>query len=316
MKALLGRNGTLARGLLALVTAVCASGFAFAAAGDPVAADPVAVVVRVIGSVQVQKGQASAPVPAQVGFRLEVGDQVLIPTGGRAILLLKTGKTVTAQSSFRVQSPTAARPANVFQMTVKTLNEVSTSGGASSQKRAGMVRPVGGTPVGILPRNSVTLHTTRPRFAWFHVPGVTSYEIGIQAEGERMRWYRAGADTTWTAPAGVLQRGVEYSWTVATGRQGRAAGAQQFRVASDEEVARLKASLEPARALGLGPRGDGWFLAALAFRDAGMMYDAVDALARIPEGSLAGGAELAALREELHLAIGREPPLGPDTRVR
>ncbi|HET6762881.1 MAG TPA: hypothetical protein VFH27_04390, partial [Longimicrobiaceae bacterium] len=183
------------------------------------AVDPVAVVVRLVGRVQVQRGAAAAKAAA-VGMPLLPGDQVVVPAGGQAVVLYRTGRTQMLQQSARIAAPTAAQPNGVFRQTVRTLSQVASTDARTQPNRQGMIRPISGAAVPISPRNEIRVRGGRPTFTWFAVPEVRDYEIQLRrvdgTPGPVVR-YPVGADTTWTVPASspALEPGGTYEWSVA-----------------------------------------------------------------------------------------------------
>ncbi len=292
--------------LLALVLLALARPAAASAA-----ADPIAVLVRATSGVQVQRAGAR-PAPAAVGMQLQAGDQVVIPVRGTAVVLHRTGRSQTLTRTTRLAAPTTARRAGVFRQTVRTLAEVAATDARAQPNRQGMIRPIPGTPVPISPRNEIRVASTRPGFTWFRVQGADLYHVqvkraGTTGMGDR---YAAGADTAWTLPrtAAALVSGGSYEWSVeasAGGEEGRAAPPQRFRVATRQENAALAAKLRELRRMGLDPEGDGLFLAAVIYRDAGFFYDAQAALDRLTATGAATGRDFHLLRASVYDALGQ-----------
>lgn len=286
---------------LALVTALEGG-----AAAQAAASEPVALVVQVSGEVQLRRGAAAAA-PARVGMPLLVGDEVIVAQGARAVLLHRSGRTETRTASGRIAAPAAGQPSGMFQQTMRTLAQVATSDARTQPNRQGMIRPIAGGAVAISPRNELRVLATRPGFAWFRVPDAGTYTLQLRRSDGTPQRFALGADTAWTLPDSMpaLERGAEYEWAVAAGENGRISQVQRFRVATDEEALALEGALQLLRDAGLDPEGDGLLLAALAYRDAGFLYEAAHALDR----AAAGGAQLDAafhlLRGEVYDALGR-----------
>jgi len=271
------------------------------------AVDPVAVVVRLVGRVQVQRGAAAAKAAA-VGMPLMPGDQVVVPSGGQAVVLYRTGRTQMLQQSARIAAPTAAQPNGVFRQTVRTLSQVASTDARTQPNRQGMIRPISGAAVPISPRNLVRVRTGRPTFTWFAVPEVRDYEIQLRrvdgTPGPVVR-YPVGADTTWTVPAAspALEAGGTYEWSVAW-PDGRAAVPQRFRVATAAEQAAVARAIDHLWDLGLNPRGDGLMMAAIIYRDAGFTYDARRSLDEVALARLPVGRDYHLLRASVYDALG------------
>jgi hypothetical protein len=290
------------RVLLLAVTA-----FAWAAAPAPAAAavDPVAVMVRVTGRVQVQRGSAAAA-EAKVGMQLLPGDQVVVPAGGQAVVLYRTGRTQTLAQSGRIAAPAAARPNGVFRQTVRTLGQVASTDARTQPNRQGMIRPIAGAAVPISPRNEIRVRGGRPTFTWFAVPEVTDYEIQLRrVDGGPVTRYPVGADTSWMLPASApaLEPGATYEWSVAW-PDGRAAVPQRFRVATAAEEAAVSRSIRGLWDVGLNPRGDGLLMAAVIYRNAGFLYDARRSLDELALTRLPVGRDYHLLRASVYDALG------------
>jgi hypothetical protein len=279
------------------------------AASPARAADPVAVMVRMDGAVRVQRAAAAAAVAGAVGMQLAPGDQVLVPAGGRAVLLYRTGRTETLVRSTRLQPPRGAQRTNVFRQTVRTLGEVAATDARSQPNRQGMIRPIAGASVPISPRNGVVVRDARPRFVWFAVPGAEGYVVQLRkADGQPTRYSVAATDTAWSLPAEApaLEEGAAYEWTVTT-PEGRAAEVQKFRVATPAERVALDRELEAIRAAGLNPAGDGLILTAVAYRNAGMHYDALRSLDALAASGVPLGRDFHLLRAAVYDRLGMLP---------
>jgi len=267
--------------------------------------EPAAVLVKVSGAVEVQK-VTDEKVPGTVGLSLEPGDRVLVPSGGKAVLMYRTGKMETAAAAVTVAEPASGEPAGLYAQTARTITQVATTDAARQPNRQGMIRPVQGTATGIAPRNGIAVDETRPTFTWYGVPGTTAYTIMLRrtdAPGQPVR-FQAGADTVWTYPADAqaLERGGTYSWVVGTDA-GRIGQQMEFRVLDAERYAAIQAAMDAMSASGLDPAEDGLFVAAVVYRDAGLVYDAAAALERLAaEGT--GGRLLHLMRGEALDAIG------------
>ncbi|HET9947582.1 MAG TPA: hypothetical protein VFQ22_01530, partial [Longimicrobiales bacterium] len=87
-------------------------------------ADPVALVVRVQGAVQVARGSAPAA-PARAGDRLYAGDAVMPESGARAILITRAGSQRVVTERVTMAEPTAAAPADLFARAVATLAQAA-----------------------------------------------------------------------------------------------------------------------------------------------------------------------------------------------
>ena len=268
--------------------------------------EPIAVVVRVTGAVQVQMGTAR-PTRATPGLRLRAGDRLTVPAGGQAVLLYRTGRSQTVTRSIQVQAPRGSASGGVFQQTLRTLNEVASTDARALPNRQGMIRPIAGSPVPVFPRNEVPVTETRPGFTWTHVPEATQYVLQVRdlAGGPPVR-FDAGKDTVFGLPleAPELLRGHSYEWSVARTEGGRAAPPQRFRVASQAELDSVRAQLAVLRRAGLDPEGSGSFLAAGVYLRAGFLHEALVALDRLAYAGSGTGRAYHQLRGEVYARMG------------
>jgi hypothetical protein len=285
----------------ALLLGVLATTFAAAAVRD----DPAAVIVQVSGRVEVQRGEQTTP--AAVGTALEAGDRVVVPGGGRAVIMYRTGRFETATATTTVEARQSGEPSGLYRQTLQTMAQVATTDAARQPNRQGMIRPVPGQAAPIAPRNDIVVLDVRPVFTWFAVPDAPSYTIQLQrldvAGARPVRW-ETGADTTWAYPAiePPLVPGAAYRWTVAA--SGRVAEPQSFRVIAAPDFAQLAAAFSALSDAGVDPASDGLFVAALRYRDAGLFYEAERALARIATNGGGGGRAFHLLRGEVYDRIG------------
>lgn len=295
------RNGSLKLGVLLLTVFVSAAFYRWSA-------DPSAVVVQISGGVQVQRSGQAASVPAAVGLSLMPGDRVVIGASGKAVLLYKTGKMQPVTQTTTIADAQRDKPGGLFNQTVNTLTQVATTNARTQPNRQGMIRPVQGEPAPISPRNGVKVGDLHPAFTWFRLPDAKSYIVQIrriEPMPSRPERYEVGNDTTWTYPANAspLLPGALYEWTVASGNGGRPASVQRFRIIGSDDFARIAGTMNELVAAGIDPLGDGVFLTALAYRDAGMMYDARSVLDRMDASGVSGRA-YHLLRGEVLDALG------------
>jgi hypothetical protein len=295
------RNGLIRSGMLLLVV-LSAAAFAH------FSKDPAAVIVQVNGSVQIQRVGQSATAPATVGASLMAGDKVVIATGAKAVLLYKTGKMVPASATLTIEDAQRDQPGGLFKQTVGTLTQVATTNARTQPNRQGMIRPIQGEPTLLAPRNLVKVADLHPTFSWQKLDDASSYTIQIRRlepfAGKPER-FAAGNNTSWTYPADAtpLMPGGIYEWTVAAG-SGRPATVQRFRVIDGADFDRIAETLGMLSAAGIDPLGDGLFLTALAYRDAGLMYEANHMLDRLQADGAPAGREFYLLRGEIFDAIG------------
>src|SRR5688500_1516533 len=92
---------------------------------QPQQSTAVAAGVRVDGAVQVHPRAGVAAVRAAPGMQLQAGARLVVPTGGNALLLYRTGRSQTVTRNTTIQAPSAAPRTGVFQQTVRTLRDIS-----------------------------------------------------------------------------------------------------------------------------------------------------------------------------------------------
>lgn len=267
---------------------------------------PAAVIVKVDGSVQIRPGGGEAG-PASVGTRLSVGDQIVPGAGGRAVVVSRTGATRTVTEAVTIQAPSAGDDGDIFARTVQVLSQAASSDARSQPNRQGMIRPIPGQPTQVGPRNSIAVLEVRPTFQWHEVEGARGYVIQIRREGAPPKRYETGPDTTWTLPdsAEALARGETYLWTIAPTGMGRPAREQVFEVATEDTYEGVTENLESLEAAGLDPAADGLFLAAVVYREAGLFYDAADALEALSDDGTPMSADAYFLLGEVLDRLGR-----------
>lgn len=271
------------------------------------AEDPVAMVVRVTGTVQVHRAAGGAAAPASVGMRLMAGDRLDVDGGAQAVLLYVSGRRETLTQSLTIAAPEQAERAGVFERTVSTLNAVASTDARQHPNRQGMIRPVAGASTLMSPRNDIKVVDLRPTFVWTAVPGATSYTIQLRsADGVTRKRFEVGTDTTWTMPTSAppLAPGERYHWTVAPAGRGRVAEEHAFRTLSTAEYRALEHGMAQLRSAQLDPWSDGLFLAALVFRDEGLFYEADRALRQLETSNAALGQAYYLLRGEVYDALG------------
>ncbi len=270
--------------------------------------DPVALLVKFSGDVSVQLAETEESVAGAIGLALAPGDQVVIGEGAEAMVLYKTGRMVKAASTVTIEAVEAAEASSLFTNTMRTLGQVATTDARTQPNRQGMIRPIAGAPVPIAPRNAIKVLDVRPTFTWFSVEGTEEYMIQLQRQGADspapVRW-RAGSDTTWTLPSTEppLVPGATYVWTVGS-PVGRVAEPKHFTVASAEDVAAVQEAMQGLIGAGIDPSTDGLFLTALAYRDAGLHYEAYGAIRAIEEAGNGSGHAFFMLKGEVLDALG------------
>jgi hypothetical protein len=300
------RNGECVSSVRKVRALALAGLAAVALTGFRVQAEPVAVLAQVEGAVQVRPAAGGGTEAARVGRGLFPGDSVAIGSGGRAVLLYRTGRMQTTTQGVRIAEPREADSGTLYERTVRTIGQVATTDVRNQPNRQGMIRPVPGLPSPIAPRNEIAILDVRPTLTWYATPGATNYMVQLRrtdAAGARAVRFETGTDTTWHYPAGepALEAGGTYEWTVAAG--GRVASPQRFRVAAPAVFAAVAAAVDELRGEGVDPAGDGMFVMAIVYRDAGLFYDADAVLRRLSENG-GGGRFFHMLRGLVFDALG------------
>ena len=267
---------------------------------------PVAVIIQVDGAVQVEQGGSAAD--AAVGARLAEGDRVVPSSGASAVLIQRGGTRIEVEEAYTVQAPASGSGGggDMFSRTVEVLGQVANADTEGLMDRQGMIRPIPGEPVLVAPRNELTVLSPRPTFTWRAVEDATGYTVQLRRPGHRPVRFRELPDTVWTYPSSAppLVPGEEYWWTVAPAGSGRATREQRFSVVGPDGYERVTRDLRMLDEMGLDPSGSGAFLAAVAFRDAGLYYDAAGALAALESGDQTLSPDAYLLKGEVLSALG------------
>jgi hypothetical protein len=282
-------------------------GLLVAALATPLhAQDPVALVVRVQGDVDVRHGGGEVT-PAAVGEQMFVGDDVIPAAGARAILITSAGTQQVVTEETTIAEPRGAGNPDMFTRAMSTLAQAAATD-ASAGGRQGMIRPLTCGIAPVSPRNGLVVSTQMPEFAWSG-PGDGTYDLMLRrVDGGRPHIYEAGSDTAFALPAeDELEPGATYAWTVFVGgrQTGRPCEQQEFRVMSLEEQVELQDYMDDISVFGLDPMGDGLFLTVVAYSDMGLYYDAYEALVTVEERAELS-ADMYLLLGEILTELGRE----------
>ena len=89
--------------------------------------EPVAVVVSLNGKIELQKAGSTTAAAAAVGAALDAGDRLIVPQGGKAVLMYSTGKLETATATVTLAAPARENRGNLYQRTVNTIQQVATT---------------------------------------------------------------------------------------------------------------------------------------------------------------------------------------------
>lgn len=277
-----------------------------AASAVPVRAQqPAALLVQFRGEVKVLRGEGDTQLAPHVGLKLREGDRVRVPRGGRAVLLLRSGRLLTASTPVQVTAEGVADASKLFGETVGALDRAS--GAEPPPEKGGGRRPAPGVVAPRVPAGGVTILEGRPEFVWTSAEGAEGYTVQIRpVDGGEVLRFRTGSDTTWTLPADglPLEPGAEYAWTVVAGRQGRTTAEERFRVVDAGELQDVADFFGRLEAQGVDPRDEGLFLAAVFFNDRNLAYEALRALKALEGSGVPLGPEVRMLEAEAYLKVG------------
>ncbi len=289
------------RKLLFLATVL----FLLGAGGLPIQDAPAAVVVKLDGAVQLQVG-GGGPQAARVGSRLSVGDRIIPASGAQATVVFSSGATRTIDAETTIEAPSGGESGDMFSRTVQVLSQAANSDARNQPNRQGMIRPVPGAPEIIGPRNDIPVRSARPTFTWHPAEGQEAYQIQIRKEGSSPMRYQVGKATSWTLPENeeALDPGETYWWTVGPVGRGRPSREMRFQVLEMEKHDALNEQLGILLDVGLDPEGDGAFMAAVIYREAGLYYDAAMALGFLEDAGQPLGVEALLLKGEVMDALG------------
>jgi hypothetical protein len=146
----------------------------------------------------------------------------------------------------------------------------------------------------------------RPTFTWFSVPGAQGYTIQLRPVGGKPIRFTTGSDTVWTLPAteAPLADSTVYEWSVAALPSGRPAAAQRFQMASGGERAELSRLLHDLGTAGLDLKGSGLLPVALAYGEAGFLYEARQTLDALEASGTPLARSVRLLRADILNQIG------------
>ncbi|MDZ7781053.1 MAG: hypothetical protein U5R14_14120 [Gemmatimonadota bacterium] len=300
-----GGGGHAARRGRILAWVTLAAAFTGAATDTSAQEEAVALVVRVQGAVQVERGDDSGP--AAVGLRLIEGDELRPEDGGRAILVTPSGAQQVVTEATTVRAPAVTEPTDLFTRAVATLAQAA-SVDATLGGRQGMIRPIPGRTSLVAPRNDLLVSSTRPTFRWTATPDAR-YDLMLRrADGGRPEIFEVGTDTVWSLPRELdaLREGDTYAWTVFVGGRdgGRPLPQQEFRVLDAERRGELESRLDAVRALDLDPTAEGLALSAIIYHDFELFYDATAALRELREAGAPLSPNLHRLEGEAWAELG------------
>ena len=273
-------------------------------AAGAAAADPVAFVVSLKGTVTVIPARSTTAARASLGKPLERGDKVQVGPRGSASLFFSDGNVVElgagssltvggrlapAAADRRRVGPGADASAEVFSRVSKFITSRNRQSGlvALSPMRGSADEPA---PIVLAPRRSALL-TGNPDFQWRSVTGATRYQVTV-ATGTGTVWTREVSDTSLGYPADApqLPGGADYAWTVrALSDDGPLRDEEStFRVLSSGEAGQVREHLDGIQQAAGDTSAAGRYLAGSYLVGRGLYVDATrefEALARLDPGA-------------------------------
>ena len=250
------------------------------------AAEPVGLLSRVSGDVQIVRAGATAPVAARTADLIGPGDRVLTGANAEATFLYcpeSRAAKMTAQSEVQFD-PTALAVKKgklAEERKVPTCRlPASLVLSAASTMRAGQMRMRGSGMVLRTPSNTAVA-SLRPRFRWDAVENASKYEIKVTDREEHILWKMevSSTDVEYPADATPLGWGQKYRWHATAQGNGESLdeAGSTFQVMPADQAERVNAAaadLEKLRAANPSDNGP-VFLLAFLYEDNGMLDQAV-----------------------------------------
>ncbi|HSJ10353.1 MAG TPA: hypothetical protein VK928_10575 [Longimicrobiales bacterium] len=280
----------------------CTAALLLAAVAPATAPAPesVAMIIEASSRVEVRRLSEPSRRRASTGLRLAGGDSVFVPPGSMIVLLMRTGRMEQLSTSLVLPEPRDP-PAGLARAALRP---------ATPSSAAERIRPLEGGAAPVSPRNAVLVRADEVTFRWLPMPGATGYTVHLNLpNGQGFARYPVGADTAWTAPAGLLVPGSTYSWTVLAGGGSRVDTPVTFRVIGDTAWAGVQASLRghDANVMDTAAR---LLLRALTFVEAGLLYDAEREFRALVESAGDAGGDVGDLHADVLARLGRGPGSG------
>lgn len=257
-------------------------------AQDPASKPLAALISDLSGEVLMKSTLAGAATKAQrfdaitAGTTIEVGAdsraEIVLAGGQRFELRAKARATIAEKNLTSTSGPVTELPPLPALPRIAALDESRPKGPPGGPRlRGGMIS-------GLHPSHIVTL-AERTMLRFSPVAGASRYGVEVQDDAGRRIFAAESTASEVVVPAGVLQPGASYYWTVQTLDKfgGAARGASEFRTLSAEEAGFRQAVL---RALEAEGNSRGVALQAEIDRRLGLYQEALEgfrtALARTP----------------------------------
>jgi len=202
-----------------------------------------ALVVKTTGEVKVQRGSKQKTIVGK--FPLQIGDKVVVSSGGSALVMFANGKKVNVTSTLEITEKAAAVDGTSGNSKLAGMAVSSASKGKNADLKGksggvgGMVRaagPAGPTVQIVSVLNSKTL-STRPTFAWITSKPAESSSLELLDEEGESVWTATTKDTVAALPEdhAPLKPGTEYTLTVKSIIDGDEAETSSTFVVADEK---------------------------------------------------------------------------------
>jgi hypothetical protein len=254
-------------------------------------AEPVGLLSRVTGKVQILRAGQTAAVAARTADLIGAGDRITtgqnseaafiycpellaarIAAGGEVVFEGQRLRTIKGKLSDERKLPSCSLPSLALA--------------AASRQQAGNTRMRGANLLLHAPSH-VSVATPQPRFRWSAVDGATSYDLTITDREERVVWRHTtkSAEAEYPADAPPLNWGQKYWWrvTARAGQEMADEAVSYFQMLSAEQAGRVHAAervlqqMLEDKGADDGPR----FLLAFLYDENGMLDEAARLYAQL-----------------------------------
>ena len=189
-------------------------------------AAPAGSVIDVAGEVTLTRN--AAKLKANLFDNLFVGDVIQVPPGAKLVLTHNATKkeyAIAAPGEFEVGIDDI-KPKGGARLQAKSLNELAmvSLGSEAGKGRAtvGAVRMRGAAPPVTSPLDGETVLTQTPTLSWPAMPGVERYQLAVKRSGGDVLMEMVVDRPQYRIePAGLLEWGGRYQWSVAGEQDGR-----------------------------------------------------------------------------------------------
>lgn len=260
------------------------------AACSAAAAEPVGLLTRVSGKVQLWRAGQKTPAEARSFDLLLPGDRIQTADGSEASFLFcpasESGRVV-ARSEIAVEASGLTALKGSITDRQKTLScrlPGNLALAEASRQQLGIMR-VRGTQLMLLTPCSTNIATLRPSFEWSPLKEAVTYRLTVADREERVLWQGSTSLSKLSYPsdAVVLEWGQKYWWRVRAqkGEETIEEAGSQFRVLPRDQAESVLQSAEEIGRMAGGKDGDRLrrLLLALLYDTNGMLDEAMQAYA-------------------------------------